>query len=94
MSLGTPIVCFRSGALTDIVEHDRTGLICEEESAGCLADALARLLSDPEKRDYYSRNCIRRYQDHYSKESIQRQWWELIMPGRAGQEIDPKHAAV
>jgi len=77
MSLGVPTVCFRSGALTEIVRHDETGLICEEESAACLAAALARLLSDPAKRDYYSRNCLRRYQETYSKEYVHRQWAAL-----------------
>lgn len=79
MWAGVPVVCFRSGALAEIVQHEVTGIICEVESADCLAAALAQLLSDPEKRNHYSQNCTRRYQDRYSKESIQRQWRALIM---------------
>ena len=30
MAHGVPVVCFRSGALQDIVLHEKTGLICEE----------------------------------------------------------------
>jgi glycosyltransferase involved in cell wall biosynthesis len=78
MSVGAPVICFRSGALSEIVQHEVTGLICEEESAECLAGALARLLSDPAKRNEYSRNCVRRYQEQYAKGPIQRQWWTLI----------------
>jgi glycosyltransferase involved in cell wall biosynthesis len=80
MSTGAPTVCFRSGALTEIVRHDETGLICEEESAECLAAALAGLLADPAKRNQYSRNCLRRYQENYSEERVHRQWAALTAP--------------
>ncbi len=78
MSVGVPTVCFRSGALPEIVQHEVTGLICGQESAECLAGALARLLSDEELRDRYSRNCLARYEAHYSKEQICRQWMDLV----------------
>ena len=78
MSAGAPVVCFRSGALAEIIEHDVTGLICEVESAECLAANLVRLLSNPTKRNEYSRNCLRRYQERYATELIHRKWWAVI----------------
>jgi glycosyltransferase involved in cell wall biosynthesis len=78
MSAGAPIVCFRSGALTEVVRHEETGLICEEESSDCLAGALRRLLADPVQRNAYSRNCLRQYQEHYSKEQVRHQWQALM----------------
>lgn len=78
MSAGAPIVCFRSGALTEVVQHEETGLICEEESSECLAAALSRLLSDPAKRDQFGRNGIRRYEERWAKRPIQRQWQSHI----------------
>jgi glycosyltransferase involved in cell wall biosynthesis len=78
MSVGAPVVCFRSGALGEIVQHQVTGLICEEESAECLAEALARLLADPAERNQYGQNCVRRYRERYAKAPILRQWWTLI----------------
>ena len=34
MAAGVPSVCFRSGVLPEIVEHGRTGWVCETESGG------------------------------------------------------------
>ena len=78
LSVGTPIVCFRSGALAEIVQQGETGLICETESAACLAENLAALLSDPAKRGRFSQNCVRQYQEHFSKETIQQRWRMLL----------------
>ena len=78
MSVGVPTVCFRSGALTEIVKDKETGLICEQENVACLAAAIRELLEDPAKRDFYSRNCRQRYQEYYSKEHIQRRWRALV----------------
>jgi glycosyltransferase involved in cell wall biosynthesis len=41
MAFGVPTVCFRSGALQEIVVHEETGLICDE-GATALAAALKR----------------------------------------------------
>ena len=50
MAHGVPVVCFRSGALQEIVLHEKTGLICDE-GAEPLAQSLNRLLQDTEYRD-------------------------------------------
>lgn len=43
---GRPVVAARSGALPEIVQHDRTGLLFEAGSAEGLARALERLVRD------------------------------------------------
>jgi glycosyltransferase involved in cell wall biosynthesis len=45
---GLPSVIFRTGALTELVEHGRDGFICEEVSAEALAGGLLHFLADPE----------------------------------------------
>jgi glycosyltransferase involved in cell wall biosynthesis len=45
MACGTPVVATRSPGTTEIIEHERTGLLVDHEAAA-VADAISRLLSD------------------------------------------------
>jgi glycosyltransferase involved in cell wall biosynthesis len=47
LACGTPVIAFRAGALPDIVEHDRTGFIVDDEQS--MAEAIhAAARIDPE----------------------------------------------
>ena len=46
-SLGTPVVASAIGALPEIVEHDRTGLLVSPGKPGELAAAVNRLIDEP-----------------------------------------------
>jgi phosphatidyl-myo-inositol dimannoside synthase len=43
---GKPVVATRSGGVTDAVQHEQTGLLCEPQDAAALAGSIARLLED------------------------------------------------
>jgi glycogen(starch) synthase len=45
--MARPIVATRVGGLTEVVEHEQTGLLVENENANELADAMAMLLERP-----------------------------------------------
>ena len=45
----TPVVAFRSGGLTDVVEHERTGLLVTPGNTAELARALDAVLASPER---------------------------------------------
>lgn len=45
----TPVVAFRSGGLTDVVEHERTGILVTPGVTADLAAALDFVLQNPEK---------------------------------------------
>ena len=47
MVLSRAVVAANHGGPTDIIEHERTGLLFEPESADALAEALGRVLSNP-----------------------------------------------
>jgi glycosyltransferase involved in cell wall biosynthesis len=41
----TPVVAFESGGLTDIIQHDRTGILVKDVSAAALSAGIASLLA-------------------------------------------------
>lgn len=42
-----PVIVTRTGAIPEIVEHGRTGLLATPDDAGALADAILEMLDDP-----------------------------------------------
>jgi glycosyltransferase involved in cell wall biosynthesis len=48
MAAGTPVVATRSGGIPDIVRHEETGLLVDENSPEQIADAIIRLHNDRE----------------------------------------------
>jgi glycosyltransferase involved in cell wall biosynthesis len=73
MSMGIPIVCFRSGALQEIVRHGETGLVCDE-SPESLAAALLRFLDDAGFRNTCGSQAKKRYEIYYSPTVIRPRW--------------------
>lgn len=45
---GRPVVGARSGGIPDAIAHERSGLLVPPDDVGATADALARVLGDPE----------------------------------------------
>jgi len=84
MAHGVPTVCFRSGALQEIVLHEKTGLICEE-SASSLASALNRFLEEHKFRDACGKEARQRYEHEYSSAVVRPRWAQLL---RAKVETD------
>jgi glycosyltransferase involved in cell wall biosynthesis len=48
MALGAPVVSTAVGGIGELVLHEETGLTVPERDPAALADALERLLADPE----------------------------------------------
>lgn len=78
MASGLPVVCFPSGGLREMVEHRVSGLICEEESAECLAQAIGTLLGNPEERRRLADGSRRRYRTEYSPETVRSRWLDFL----------------
>jgi glycosyltransferase involved in cell wall biosynthesis len=78
MSVGVPVVCFRSGALQEIVVHEQTGLVCDEESVESLEANLRRLLADEALRKRCSEHALDRYRSKYHDSLVKTLWLSLL----------------
>lgn len=50
MACGTPVVTSRVGAVPEVVEHDRTGILVEPGDPAALADGIIKILDDSRLR--------------------------------------------
>jgi glycosyltransferase involved in cell wall biosynthesis len=78
MSTGTPVVCFRSGALAEIVKHEESGLVCSEETAEELAATLRRFLDDANLRHRCGQSARAEFETKYSNSTVKARWMELL----------------
>jgi glycosyltransferase involved in cell wall biosynthesis len=84
MSASIPVVCFRSGALEEVVVQGETGLICTEESAECLASNICRIAGNEKLARQLGDNGRRRFEDLFSAGSIRNKWLRFIDWTEAG----------
>lgn len=59
MTAGLPVVASNTGGLPELVRHGETGLLVEPRNPKSIADAVLKLLDDPDKREkmgYLGRN--------------------------------------
>lgn len=66
MSLGIPSVVTPTGGIPTMIEHDRTGLIVPQGDPPALADALLRLLREPQTASRLGRAAQDRYRQRYT----------------------------
>ena len=66
LATGTPVIATRAGGMPEIVEATGGGLIVEKNDPDALADAINRLLVDPEHAAALGRQGARRVAESYS----------------------------
>jgi glycosyltransferase involved in cell wall biosynthesis len=88
MSLGIPSICFRSGAFQEIMIHEQTGLICEDEQPLAFAKSIDRLLRDTDLRNHCGQQAVKRYEEKYSTANIKTCWLEALGNNLAGSPFD------
>jgi glycosyltransferase involved in cell wall biosynthesis len=62
---GAPVVAAGHGALAELVQHDRTGLLFDPGSATALANAVERVLAAPESLAAMRRNARAEFEEKY-----------------------------
>jgi len=77
MAHGVPVVCFRSGALQEIVLKEKTGLICDEGVAP-LSAALNRFIEDPLLRNVCGTDARQQFENQYSPATVRPRWKRIL----------------
>ena len=65
MAIGLPVVATRVGGIAELVQDGVTGLLVEPDDVDGLANALAALVDDPERRAAMGRSGIRRIAERF-----------------------------
>jgi glycosyltransferase involved in cell wall biosynthesis len=76
MSCGTPVIASDIGGITDIVTHDRTGLLVPPSDPAALAAAIQRLATDPALWRRLAEAGHRRFHEDFGWTAITRRWEE------------------
>ena len=78
MGTGLPVVTTDEGAIPEMVRDGKDGFICPRKDSEALADALGRLLSDPDLRTRMGESCKDRYETFYTKEQFEKNLVEIL----------------
>ncbi len=65
---GLPVIATRRGGLPEIVEHETNGLLVEAQRPAEIADALCRLINDPQLRQRLAINARRSATERFGRE--------------------------
>ncbi len=70
MAASVPVVASQIGGLTEVVEHDRTGIFVYARSSDSIAWGVDRILSDPGHAKWLTQNAKEKVQNTYSWEAV------------------------
>ncbi|WP_062047648.1 glycosyltransferase family 1 protein [Bacillus sp. JCM 19034] len=57
LASGTPAIVSNKGGVCEIVEHDKTGIVCEAKNTSSFINAISELLQNPNKRQQFEQRA-------------------------------------
>ena len=60
MSCSVPVICSNIGGLPEVVEHGKSGFLCDLDDVDCMADHAVEILGDEDKFNEMSANARKR----------------------------------
>ncbi|MCU0607196.1 MAG: glycosyltransferase family 4 protein [Candidatus Edwardsbacteria bacterium] len=82
MHHGVPVVGSEVGGITDIIIHDKTGLLVPEKDPAALARAIESILTDKSLRDRLVDNARKHLADGFDWDTIIKKWITLYVSMR------------
>jgi glycogen(starch) synthase len=70
MATGVPVVASQVGGLSEVIEHDRTGIFVYPRSPQSIAWGIDRILSDPDHAKWLTENAKDKLHKAYSWEAV------------------------
>lgn len=79
LSCATPVLCFDTSGLRDIVQHEKTGLVAKAFSAQSLADYMLTLVNmSPDKRKSMGQAGREHVVSHFSYSVVSKQYFKIL----------------
>jgi glycosyltransferase involved in cell wall biosynthesis len=75
---GLPVIATRRGGLPEVIKHETNGLLVEARRPAELADAMCRLISDPQLRQRLAVNARLCAREHFGSERFLKEFIELL----------------
>ncbi len=97
MAMGLPVAATAVGGIPDVVEPERTGLLCPARNPEALGENIAALLADEDKRLRFGQAARCRAVEHFSMESMVRRHeavFERVLGKGAGDASGGQGAAL
>ncbi|MBS1725189.1 MAG: glycosyltransferase family 4 protein [Armatimonadetes bacterium] len=89
LASGTPLIASRSGAIEEIVEHGKSGLIYERDNADELAHHMQLVLANPELRRTMQIEGMKRIREKFTQDRVIDEV-EAKLSSMAGIELTPE----
>jgi glycosyltransferase involved in cell wall biosynthesis len=84
MAAGMPVVATDAGSITEVIEHDRDGVIVPQRDARALADSIEALLADPVRRAALGREASAKIRNLFDVSTCERVFHDRVRTlGRA-----------
>lgn len=77
MFCGCPVIGTRVGGISDIIIHEKTGLLVEQKNPEQIANAVTRLLEDENLRKRLIKNGMKHVKEKYSWEKIAKKYHRI-----------------
>jgi glycosyltransferase involved in cell wall biosynthesis len=77
MSYSKPSIATSVGGTPEIITHDSTGILIDNEDEQGLVRAIDKLVKDPSMREQFGRSARQEYEKHFTIESMSEQYQKL-----------------